>query len=338
MAKNSTSYRTLLDSLSRREFAPIYYLMGEEPYYIDKISDYIEDHILSEDEKAFNQTIFYGKDSTIGAIINAAKQFPMGAPLQVILVKEAQQLKNIDELQFYLKQPLPTTLLVFCHKNGKLERHTKVAGEIEKKGVLFTSDKIYDDQVPKWITDYLTEKKIAITAKAAEMLSEFLGNDLSRIANELEKLIITKPATLPSITPELVEKNIGISKDFNNFELIKALTNNDIIKSNRIIRYFSTNERANPISVTLTVLFNFFSNLLVYHALPNRNNEFVAKALGINAYFVKDYVTSARRFSNAKTEQIISLLRNYDAQSKGVNNGSAESGELLKELIYKILH
>jgi DNA polymerase-3 subunit delta len=338
MAKNSTSYRTLLDALRRREFAPIYYLMGEESYYIDKISDFIEDHILNEDEKAFNQTIFYGKDSSIGAIINAAKQFPMGAPLQVIIVKEAQQLKNIDELQFYLKQPLPTTLLVFCHKNGKLDRRIKIAGEIEKKGVLFTSDKIYDDQVPKWITDYLAEKKIAITAKAAEMLSEFLGNDLSRIANELEKLIITKPATLPSITPEMVEKNIGISKDFNNFELVKALTNNDILKSNRIIRYFSTNERANPISVTLVVLFNFFSNLLVYHTLPDKSNEIVAKALGINAYFVKDYAMSARRFSIAKTEQIISLLRNYDAQSKGVNNVSAESGELLKELIYKILH
>jgi DNA polymerase-3 subunit delta len=338
MAKNSTSYRTLLDALQRREYAPIYYLMGEEPFYIDKISDYIENYALKEDEKTFNQTIFYGKDANIGTIINAAKQFPMGASHQVIIVKEAQQLKNIDELQFYLKQPLPTTLLVFCHKNGKLDRRTKVAGEIEKKGVLFVSDKIYDDQVPKWIIDYLAEKKVTIAAKAAEMLSEFLGNDLSRIANELEKLIITKPSNVASITPELVEKNIGISKDFNNFELVKALTNNDILKSNRIIRYFSTNERANPVSVTLVVLFNFFSNLLVYHALPDKNNEIVAKALSINAYFVKDYAQASRRFPSTKTEQIISLIRNYDAQSKGVNSPSAESGELLKELIYKILH
>lgn len=338
MAKSSTTYRTVLDSLKRREYAPIYYLMGEEPFYIDKISDYIEDHVLQQDEQAFNQTIFYGKDANISAIINAAKQFPMGASHQVVIVKEAQQLKNIDELQFYLKQPLPTTLLVFCHKNGKLDRRTKVVVEIEKKGVLFLSDKIYDDQIPKWITDYLAEKKITIANKAAEMLSEFLGNDLSRIANELEKLIITKPANVAAITPELVEKNIGISKDFNNFELVKALSSNDIVKSNRIIRYFSTNERANPISVTLIVLFNFFSNLLVYHALPDKTNEIVAKALGINAYFVKDYTMAARRFSYAKTQDIISLIRNYDAQSKGVNNASADSGELLKELTYKILH
>lgn len=339
MAKSNTiTYQAILNKLRAKEFAPIYYLMGEEAYYIDKISDYIESHILTEEEKAFNQTIFYGKDSSIGAIINAAKQFPMGAPYQVIIVKEAQQLKAIDDLRFYLEKPLPTTLLVFCHKNGKLDRRFKIVQEIEQKGVLFTSDKIYDDQIPKWITEYLAERKITITTKAAEMLSEFLGNDLSKIANELKKLIITKPANMPGITPELVEKNIGISKDFNNFELLKALTTNDILKSHRIIRYFATNERANPISVTLVVLFNFFSNLLVYHSLPEKNDAIAAKALGVNPYFVKDYAAASRRFPVAKTEQIISMLRNYDAQSKGISNSSADAGELLKELVYKILH
>lgn len=338
MAKKSESFEQIFDALKRKEYAPVYYLMGEEPYYIDRLSDYIEDNVLSEEEKSFNQTVLYGKDTDIRTVINAAKSFPMGAQYQVVIVKEAQQLKSIDELSFYLQQPLKSTILVFCHKYGKLDKRKKITADIEKTGVLFVSEKLYDNKIPQWISNYLATKQIKITDKAALMLTEFLGNDLSRVANELDKLIITKPATESTITPELVEKNIGISKDFNNFELQSALLANDVVKANRIVRYFADNTRNNPLVVTLSVLFNFFSNLMVFHYLPDKNPDAVARALSINPYFVKEYQTAARRFTAGKTLRIISMIRECDAQSKGVGNVSADGGDLLKELIYKILH
>jgi DNA polymerase-3 subunit delta len=338
MAKKADSYDQILDALARKEYAPVYYFMGEEPYYIDMLSNYIEDNALDEMDKAFNQTILYGKDVDMRAIINVAKRFPMGATHQVVIVKEAQQLKSIDELTFYLQQPLKSTILVFCHKYGKLDKRKKVTADIEKSGVLFTSEKLYDNKIPQWIVNYLAQKKVKITEKASLMLTEFLGNDLSRVANELDKLIITKPASENIITPELVERNIGISKDFNNFELQNALLSNDVVKANRIVRYFADNARNNPIVVTLSVLFNFFSNLMVYHYLPDKNNDSVVKALGINPYFVKEYQSAARRFTAGKTLRIISLIRECDARSKGVENVSVPIGDLLKELIYKIMH
>lgn len=339
MAKtNSSSYQSIIQKLSNREFAPIYYLMGDESYFIDKISDFAEKNILTEEEKAFNLNVFYGKDIQMSSIVNAAKQFPMGASMQVIIVKEAQMLQNYDELLFYLENPLPTTLLMFCHKNGKLDRRLKLTNEIEKKGILFVSEKIREDKIPQWITEYLSEKQISIDTKGAQMLADFLGNDLGKIVNELEKLLITKPAQTKRITSELIEKNIGISKDFNNFELINAITKKDVLKSNQIIRYFASNQKLNPLPLTLSMLFNFFSNLMIYHSLPDKRIEIAAKALGINPFFVKDYASAAQKFSYAKTEEIISAIRNCDAQSKGVNNASADPGDLLTELIYHILH
>lgn len=338
MAKKSDSYEQILDSLKRKEYAPVYYLMGEESYYINLLAGYIENNVLQEADKAFNQTVLYGKDADIRTIINAAKRFPMGSQYQVVIVKEAQQLKSIEELSFYLKQPLASTILVFCHKYGTLDKRKKVASEIEKTGVLFVSEKLRDYQIPAWITKYLADRKVKISEKAALMLTEFLGTDLSKIANELDKLLITKPESETTITPELIEKNIGISKDFNNFELQSALVAGDVLKANRIILYFADNPKNNPVIVTLSVLFNFFSNLMVYHYLQDKSSAVVARELGVNPYFVKDYQAAAKRFSAAKTLRIISLLRESDARSKGIENVSTDAGDLLKELVYKILH
>ncbi|MGC9151320.1 MAG: DNA polymerase III subunit delta [Microbacter sp.] len=339
MAKsNSLSYLSIINKLSKKEFAPVYFLMGDESYFIDKISDFAEKNLLTDEEKAFNLYVFYGKDSTMSAIVNAAKQFPMGAPMQVIIVKEAQMLENFDELQFYLEHPLSTTLLMFCHKNGKLDRRLKLINEIEKKGILFVSEKIRDEKIPQWIIDYLSEKQVGIDEKSAQMLADFLGNDLGKLVNELEKLLFTKPPQMKRITSELIEKNIGISKEFNNFELINALSKKNVLKSNQIIRYFAANQKSNPLPVTLSMLYNFFSNLMIYHFLPDKRTENVAKALGINPYFVKDYVGAAQKFSSDKTAEIISAIRHCDAQSKGFNNASADPEDLLTELIYKILH
>jgi DNA polymerase III subunit delta len=338
MAKKSDSYEQIIESLKRKEYAPVYYFMGEEPYYIDLLSDYIEDRVLDESEKAFNQTVLYGKDVDIRTVINAAKSFPMGAPYQVVIVKEAQQLKAIDELSFYLKQPLASTILVFCHKYGTLDKRKKVVADIERTGILFVSEKLRDYQVPAWITKYLSDRQVKISEKAALMLTEFLGADLSKVANELDKLLITKPASETAITPELIEKNIGISKDFNNFELQSALVAGNVLKVNRIVQYFSDNPKNNPIIVTLSVLFNFFSNLMVYHYMPDKSAAVVAKGLGINPYFVKDFQMAAKRFSAGKTLRIIALLRQCDARSKGIDNVSTDAGDLMKELVYKILH
>ena len=338
MAKKTDSYEQILDKLKRKEYAPVYYFMGEEPYYIDLLSDYIEENALDEMEKSFNQTVLYGKDTDIRTVINAAKRFPMGSQYQVVIVKEAQQLKAIDELTFYLQNPLASTILVFCHKYGTLDKRKKVTSEIEKNGVLFVSEKLRAYQIPPWIVKYLSDRKVKISEKAALMLTEFLGTDLSKIANELDKLLITKPTSETTITPELIEKNIGISKDFNNFELQSAIVAGDVLKVNRIVRYFADNPKNNPIIVTLSVLFNFFSNLMVYHYLQDKSQANVARELGINPYFVKDFQAAAKRFSAAKTLRIISWLRECDARSKGIENVSTDSGDLLKELVYKMLH
>jgi DNA polymerase III subunit delta len=338
MAKKASSYEQVLDALKRKEYAPVYYLMGEEAFYIDLIADFIEENVLTEDEKAFNQTVVYGKDSDIRTIINMAKRFPMGSQYQVVIVKEAQNLDKIDDLSLYLQQPLTSTILVFCHKYGKLDKRKKLAGDIEKSGVLFVSEKLYDNQIPLWISDYLKTKQLKISEKAAWMLTEFIGNDLTRIANELDKLLITKPANETTITPELIERNIGISKDYNNFELQNALINGDVVKANRIVRYFANNPKNNPLVLTVTVLFNFFSNLMVYHYTQDKSPTGVATALGISPYFAKDYIKAAGRFKGKKTLEIVSAIRECDARSKGFGNSSISNQELLTELVFKILH
>ncbi|MDP4239184.1 MAG: DNA polymerase III subunit delta [Bacteroidota bacterium] len=338
MAKQETTYEQILTDLRKKAFHPLYFLMGEEPYYIDLISDFIQNYALDETEKEFDQTILYGKDVDIITVINAAKRYPMMATHQVVIVKEAQLIKEWDNLIHYLSNPLKSTILVFCYKYSTPDKRKKWFQEVSKIATVYESVKLRDYEVGPWIAKYCKSKNIAIDEKAAAMLSDFLGTDLSKLVNELDKLILTKPADMQRITPDLVEKNIGISKDFNVFELQAALIEKDALKANRIIRYFSENKKANPLVMVLAQLFKFFSDLMIYHYLPDKNQAAVASELKINPYFVKDYQKAAKALGAWKTMNIISYIRETDARYKGIDNPSTEEGDLMKELIFKILH
>ena len=338
MAKQETSYEQILTELRKKVYSPVYFLMGEEPYYIDVLSDFIQNNVLSETEKEFDQTILYGKDVDINIVINAAKRYPMMGTHQVLIVKEAQLIKDWDNLVHYLSKPLKSTILVFCYKYGTPDKRKKWVLELNKVATVYESSKLRDYEVGSWISKYCKSKNVAIDEKAAAMLSDFLGTDLSKLVHELEKLVLTKPAGTQSITPELVEKNIGISKDFNVFELQAALINRDVLKANRIIHYFSENKKANPMVLVLAQLFKFFSELMLYHYLPDKSQGAVASELKINPYFVKDYQKASQVFGAWKTMNIISFIRDTDSRYKGIDNPSTDEGDLLKELIFKILH
>jgi DNA polymerase III subunit delta len=338
VAKQETSYEQILTDLRKKVYSQVYFLMGEEPYYIDVLSDFIQNNILSDTEKEFDQTILYGKDVDINTVINAAKRYPMMGTHQVLIVKEAQLIKDWDNLVHYLSKPLKSTILVFCYKYGTPDKRKKWVLELNKVATVYESSKLRDYEVGSWISKYCKSKNVAIDEKAAAMLSDFLGTDLSKLVHELEKLVLTKPAGMQSITPELVEKNIGISKDFNVFELQAALINRDVLKANRIIHYFSENKKANPMVLVLAQLFKFFSELMLYHYLPDKSQGAVASELKINPYFVKDYQKASQVFGAWKTMNIISFIRDTDSRYKGIDNPSTDEGDLLKELIFKILH
>lgn len=338
MAKDTT-YEEIVRNLKNRVYAPVYFLMGEEDYYIDRISEYIMDTVLSDTEKEFNQTVVYGADTDIASVINTARRYPMMAEYQVVVVKEAQNLKNLDGLVYYLQKPLKSTILVFCYKHGTLDRRKKVTAEIEKAGVLFESKRIKDAQLPGFISAYLKRKQVEIEPKASEMMAEFVGADLNRMAGELEKLIITLPKGVRRITPEQIERNIGISKDFNNFELRNALIAKDVFKANQIVKYFEENPKSNPLQLTLSVLFNFFANLMLAYYTPEKSDQGIAAQLGLRSpWQAKDYVTAMHRYSGVKVMQIIGAIRTCDVKSKGMGNASATDGDLLRELVYMILH
>ena len=338
MSKEVT-YEEIARDLKNRNYKPIYYLMGEESYYIDKISEYILQTVLTDEEKEFNLTVMYGADTDIASIINAAKRYPMMSEYQVVIVKEAQNVKDMESLVYYVQKPLPSTILVICHKHGTLDKRKKLAATIEKVGVLFESKKIKDTQLSGFITSFLKRKSVDIEPKAAEMMAEFVGTDLSRMAGELEKLVLTLPAGQMRITPEQIERNIGISKDYNNFELKNAIIARDVLKANKIIKYFDENPKTNPIQATLSVLFNFFSNLMLVYYAPDKSEQGIASMLGLkNTWQAKEYLAAARVFSGVKVMQIIGEIRYCDAQSKGVDNVSLKDGDLLRELIFKILH
>ncbi len=337
--QKETTYEEIVRNLKNRTYAPVYFLMGEEDYYIDRISDYILDTILTETEKEFNQTVLFGMDTDINTVINAARRYPMMSEHQVVVVKEAQNLKNLENLTYYLQKPMPSTILVLCYKHGVLDRRKKIVAEIEKNGVLFESKKLKDSQLPGFISTYLKRKKVEIEPKASEMMAEFVGTDLSRMTGELDKLIITLPEGQKRITPEQIEKNIGISKDFNNFELRNALIEKDVLKANMIVKYFDENPKNNPLQMTLAVLFNFFSNLMLAYYAPQKTDQGIAAQLGLrSAWQAKDYMNAMQRYTGVKVMQIINAIRNCDAKSKGVGNTSATNGELLRELVYFILH
>jgi DNA polymerase-3 subunit delta len=334
----AVTYEEIMADLKNRIYKPVYFLAGEESYYIDLITNYIESKVLTDEEKAFNQIILYGEDSTILSVIETARRFPMMSNNQVVIVKEAQSLKKIEDLVYYLEKPLLSTILVLNYKYKVLDKRTKLYKLIESNALYFESNKLKDYQIPAWIERYLMLKGIKTEPNASAMLTEYLGNDLHKIVNELDKLLITLPAGKPIITTELIEKNIGISKDYNNFELQKAIGEKNILKANMIVHYFSDNPKDNPINLTIASLFGYFSKLLTYHYLTDKSRNNVASVLKVNPYFVKDYELSAGKYNVSKTVQIISLLRTYDMKSKGFGDLSSTPGDLLKELVFKILH
>jgi DNA polymerase-3 subunit delta len=334
-------YKEIINELKKKIYKPVYFLQGEEPYFIDNITKYIQENVLSEAEKSFNQTILYGKDTTVEEIINTAKRFPMMSNLQVVIVKEAQDLKNIENLKYYIENPQNSTLLVINYKYKTLDRRKKFFKSVDKNAVVFYSTKIKDYQLPAWITKYIESKDKKITSDASVLLAEYLGNDLNKIAHELDKLFLTLPENEKTVTPAHIEKNIGISKDYNPFELNKALADKDVLKANRIINHFGKNPNEYPMPKIIGSLYYFFSKVLGYHFLDpqdKKDNRSAAGKLKLYSNMVWQYQNAAKKYNRNKLARIIGYLREYDTKSKGLNNTSTPTGDLLQELVFKILH
>ncbi len=329
--------KQIVENIRKGLIAPVYFLMGDEAYFIDKISEFIGENVLSEDEREFNQLILYGKEVSMEDIISNAKRYPMMSDRQVVIVREAQHLsRTIEKLGSYLEQPQQSTVLVFCYKFSRLDKRKKLYKLLQQgDAVLFDSKKLYENQVAEWIRKMLKGKGYVISHKAAALLVEYLGTDLSRINNELEKLQLVLPKDT-EITPETIEEHIGISKDYNNFELRKALGEKDFLKATKIMRYFARNPRENPFVVTVTLLHNFFSQLLQYHGLQDHSPKNVASSLRINPYFVSEIQTAARNYPMKKVSRILSYLREMDLKGKGVGAQNLSQEDLLKELLVKI--
>lgn len=331
------TFEQILSDIKKRNFSPIYFLMGEEPFFIDSISDELENNILDEAERSFNQIILYGSDVTAKDIMSQARAFPMMGEHLVVIVKEAQNVKDIESIAEYLDKLPPTTILVICYKYKKLDKRKSLAKQIDKKGVLFESKKLYDNNIPDWIVKYLASKNYNITPKAAQMLADFLGNDLHKVRNELEKLMVAVPKS-KKIDDTDVEYNIGISKDFNVFELQKAIGCKDFVKANQIINYFGDNPNDNPIFMTIVVLYGYFTKLLKLHFSKDKDKNTIATMLGVNPYFVNDYLVAARNYSWTECMRCIEVLREFDLRSKGYNSSSdITQKELYKEMICRIM-
>ena len=339
-AKN-VSFDGIMADLEARRFVPVYYLMGEESYYIDKISDYIAEHVLQPEERDFNQTVLFGSDVTASQVADYARRYPMMSEYQVIIVKEAQNIKHTEALEKYFKQPLASTILVMCHKNGTVDgRKREYVKAIQSAGVLFESKRLRDRDLPVFIETYLKRRNVSIDAKSTQIIADSIGADLSRLTSELDKVIISLPEQDRRVTPQVVEDQIGVSKEFNSFELRDAIVNRNVFKANQIIKYFDENPKAGSIYAFLPMLFNYFQNLMIaYYAPNNKSQEAVAEWLELrNAWAAKDYMTGMRNYSGMKVMQIIGKIREIDAKSKGLDNPNTPPGELMKELIFYILH
>ncbi|MFP4365917.1 MAG: DNA polymerase III subunit delta [Bacteroidales bacterium] len=331
--------KEIYNELKNKIYRPVYLFTGQEPYYIDRLTDFMINKILTEEEKAFNQTVLYGKDTDAATVINAARRFPMMSNHQLIVVKEAQQMKDIDDLFIYVKNPLNSTILVINYKYNTYDKRKKLYKAVQEcNGALLESSRLYENKIPDWITSWLRNKKCSIEPSACMLLVEYLGTDLGKIENELEKLILALPENDKKVTTLSIERNIGISKDYNNFELQKALGQKNVLKANRIINYFAKNPKDNPFTLTITSLFFYFSKIFTLHFLKDKSKKNIASALKINPYFVSEYEQASKKYNPRKTALIISWLREYDMRSKGFGNSSASDGDLLKELVYKILH
>jgi len=341
MAESKTvTFDGIMRNLKARKFAPIYYLMGDEPYYIDKIADYIASNVLKPEERDFNQMVMFGSETSASQIADAAKRYPMMSEYQVIIVKEAQNIRNTDPLDFYLQKPLSSTVLVMCHKNGTLDRRKKIASMIEKVGVLFESKKLRDRDLPVFIESYLRNNGTSIDPKAQQMIADSVGSDLTRLVGELDKLLLAMPEADKRVTPQIVEDQIGVSKDFNTYELRDAIVNRNVFKANQIIKYFDENPKAGNVYSLTPILFNYFQNLMIAYYCPQRNSpEALAKWLDLRfAWQTRDFQTGMRNYTGMKVMQIISKIREIDAKSKGLDNPNTPAGELMKELVFFILH
>lgn len=333
------SFEQIKKEIQARNFRPLYLLMGDEPYYIDELTRLLENTILPETERDFNQTIFYGPETDVGTIVTKARSFPMMSDYQVIIVKEAQGLKKVEDLEVYARNPLSSTILVLNYKNGTLDKRKKLHAEIEKNGIIFESKKIPEYKMPAFVTSFLASKGLGIDQRSAQLLTDFLGNDLSKVVNEIDKLTLSLSAGEKRVTAEMIEQNIGISKDFNNYELLKAVVEKDTFKANQIAIYFEKNPKNNPFIVTLSVLFNYFSNLMVCYWAKDKSENGLAAELGFrNSYQARDYALGVKKYNAFKCMEVISLIRTYDAKGKGVDNPSTPDGELLRELLFKIMH
>lgn len=348
------TFESIIKELKNKVYHPVYFFHGEEPYFIDQLSGYIESHVLTDMEKEFNQSVLYGRDIDPLSIFSSAKRYPMMSNYQVIIIREAQDVKNLfkkksgddsqgdetdnlDPLYQYLLHPQKSTILVFCYKYKKLDKRTKIVKLLEKTSVVLESKKLWDDKIPAWINSYVKGKGYKIGEKASELLAEYLGTDLSKVSNELDKLMIGLKQG-GEINAAAIESNIGISKDFNVFELQKAISAKDFQKVNRIINYFGSNPKSNPFVLTLSTLNGYFNKIISYHVYKGKPGINMAGILGVSPYFVRDYDQAARTFTIKDAVAAISLLHEYDLRSKGVNNLSTSENELLKELVYKIMH
>lgn len=331
-------FEAILQNLKKKIIHPVYLLQGDEPYFIDEISNYIEKNILTDAEKGFNQTVFYGKDSSALNIAESCLRYPMMAQKQVIIVKEAQSLQKIELLTSYAEKPMASTVLVLNHKYKNLDSRTKLAKGIKKNGVVFTSEKVKEYKLPNWIGSYLATKGFSITPQAAQIITAYLGADLSKVVNELNKLVIAVKET-NKITPEHIEKNIGLSKDYNLLELQSALGERNIYKANQIIQYFGANEKLNPIQKTIATLYYYFSKLFTIHFLADKSERNVSHQLRIHPYVAKNFIAATKKYSPTKLYEIIGILREYDMKSKGYDSSTMVSSiDLQKEMIFKILH
>lgn len=338
--KDSNLYLEILKDIRNKNFKPVYFLMGEESYFIDLITDAIIENALTDDERDFNQTIMYGSDvDNYATVVNAAKRYPMMAQRQLVVVKEAQQISNIELLSFYLKQPLASTILVINHKHGVV-KSKKLLSEVEQVGVLYESKKLYDNQLPAFINNYVAASGRTIENKAMQMIADFIGSDLNRLTSELDKLRISMGEANTRITPDDVERNVGVSKDFNNFELLNAIVTRNVVKANQIVNYFERNPKSNPFVVTISVLFGFFSNLMIAYFATDKSEQGLMQELKLRSTFqARDYVTAMRNYNAFKCIDVIALLRQYDARSKGIGaTSNTTEGELLREMVYKIMH
>jgi DNA polymerase-3 subunit delta len=331
-------YQKLMQSFKSGDYSPVYLLHGEEPFFIDQISNYISENTLGEAEKAFNLIVLYGKESNARSVVDHARQFPMMSNMRVIIIKEAQEMKSLEELASYLEQPNPTTVLVICYKYRKIDGRTRFSKIAKEKAIVFESRRIYDNQLAPWIEGFAQGKGFKMNPVAIMTLIEYLGNDLTKISNELEKLFLNiKPGS--EIQQADVFDNIGISKDFNVFELQKALGKMDHDKAMRIVKHFMANLKSNPLVLVIPVLYNYFSRLYVVSSMIHAREQAIAKALGLKStWFVKEYVAAARNYSTQNIERILGMLHVFDMRSKGIRARSIPDGELLRQLIESILY